>query len=168
MKDKKSWTRRVGDFLAGKGFYVVLFICTAVIGVSAWILLFTGNKPGKADTDSIASAQVSQEVIAPTDNTDDTDAFSTDTMGQKPTVTPTQPSASVKPSASATPSAAPTSTKPNSNSSEGKAASAMAKQLTFTWPVVGDIAVMYSVDELIYNQRRWAIGGHMTASTSPV
>jgi murein DD-endopeptidase MepM/ murein hydrolase activator NlpD len=150
VKDKKSWTRRIGDFLAGKGFYVVLFVCTAVIGVSAWILLFTGNRPDEADTGSIASAQVSQEVIAPTDN-GDTDAFSTDTLGQKPTVTPASPSASAKPSASANPSAGPATTKPNNNS-EGNSAAAMAKQLTYTWPVVGDIAVVYSVEELIYNE----------------
>ena len=144
MKDKKSWTRRIGDFLAGKGFYVVLLICTAVIGVSAYILLFTGNRPGKEETGSISSAQVSQEVIAPTDDSD-TDAFSTDAMGQKPTVTPVQPSASAKPSAS------PSAAKPSSNS-EGKTAAAMAKQLTFTWPAVGNIVVVYSVEELIYSE----------------
>jgi hypothetical protein len=43
VKEKKSFTRRIGDFIAGKGFYVVLLVCTAVIGISAWILLSAGN-----------------------------------------------------------------------------------------------------------------------------
>ncbi len=144
MKDKKAFTRKIGDFLAGKGFYVVLFICTAIIGISAWILLSTGNKMGTADTGSIASAsQNSQEVIGNV-----ADIPIADAMEKKPVVSP-------KPSDAGTASAAPTAGKGDSNAAsgtEGKSAPAMAKQLTFVWPIVGDIAVMYSVDELIYNK----------------
>jgi murein DD-endopeptidase MepM/ murein hydrolase activator NlpD len=140
VKDKKAWTRRLGDFLAGKGFYVVLFICTVVIGVSAWILLFTGNKITNPDSDSIASpAMSSQEVMVPSIDT----AVDTGTLGQKPEV-------SAKPSDTAKPSPSP-STKP-AGGGEGESAEAMAKQPTFAWPIVGDIAVVYSVEELIYNE----------------
>jgi len=81
VKDKKTWTRKIGDFLAGKGFYVVLFICTVVIGVSAWILLFTGNKVDKKDVNSISSPQTSQQVMVPTGVGN---GLTTDAMGQKP------------------------------------------------------------------------------------
>ena len=31
---KKPFHQRVGDFLEGKGFYIVLFLCVAAIGIS--------------------------------------------------------------------------------------------------------------------------------------
>ena len=30
--------KRLEGFFTGKGFYIVLFLCAAVIGVSAWML----------------------------------------------------------------------------------------------------------------------------------
>ncbi len=150
MKDKKAFTRRIGDFLAGKGFYVVLFICTAVIGVSAWILLSTGSDLGTTQTGGISSeSSENQEVMIPSDN-DASDVEIADVLEQTPAVSPAPSDAA---------SAAPTDNKAE-NKAEGKAASegegksapVMAKELTFVWPVVGDIAVVYSVDELIYNK----------------
>lgn len=148
VKDKKSWTRKIGDFLAGKGFYVVLFVCTVVIGVSAWILLFSGSKIGKKDVNSISSPQASQQVMIP--SIGDVSGLPTDALGQKPTVSASKPTETAKPTVSAQPNAA-SSAKP-AGSSDGKTAPAMAKQPTYVWPVVGDIAVVYSVDELIYNE----------------
>ncbi|UOO38813.1 M23 family metallopeptidase [Oscillospiraceae bacterium CM] len=113
----------MGDFLAGKGFYVVLFICTAVIGVSAWILLFSSSRVDQAGKDTAANASP-QVMVSPTGNHPST----------------------ASPSATASPS---TTNKP---SSTGKSAEAMAKQLTFSWPVVGDIDVGYSVDDLLYDK----------------
>ena len=45
MHEKKSLSARVDEFLGGKGFYIVLFACIAVIGVSAWLLLFSRFSP---------------------------------------------------------------------------------------------------------------------------
>ena len=44
---KKPWTDRFGDFMAGKGFYIVLFLCVAAIGISGYYLFSTlgGNDP---------------------------------------------------------------------------------------------------------------------------
>lgn len=148
MKDKKAFTRKIGDFLAGKGFYVVLFICTAVIGISAWILLSTGNNLGTSDTDSIAStSQNDQEVMVSSDyNAPEIPIV--DTLQKKPEV-------SVTPSDAGKASAAPTADKTDNKAAsegEGKSEAVMAKQPTFVWPIVGDIEVVYSVDELIYNK----------------
>jgi hypothetical protein len=96
VKDKKAFSKKVSDFLAGKGFYVVLFICVAVIGVSAWILLFTGNKPGTTDTNSIASPLPSSQDVMDASTLNPGDADAIDALGKKPEVTPT-PSASAKP-----------------------------------------------------------------------
>ena len=45
MHDRKTFSQRVDEFLSGKGFYIVLFACVAVIGVSAWLLLFSQYSP---------------------------------------------------------------------------------------------------------------------------
>ena len=45
MEDKKkdSGQSRLESFFGGKGFYIVLFLCVGVIGVSAWTLLSSGG-----------------------------------------------------------------------------------------------------------------------------
>lgn len=44
MQQKKSgWMEKISDFVAGKGFYMVLALCAAAIGVSGYVLFFTGG-----------------------------------------------------------------------------------------------------------------------------
>jgi len=43
MEEKKPFGSRLEAFFAGRGFYIVLFLCVAVIGVSAWSLLSGGG-----------------------------------------------------------------------------------------------------------------------------
>ena len=38
MKNQGLW-KRLGDFALGKGFYIVLFLCVAAIGISGYYLL---------------------------------------------------------------------------------------------------------------------------------
>ena len=38
MDEKKSRWDKVFKFVGEKGFYIVLFLCVAVIGVSAWMI----------------------------------------------------------------------------------------------------------------------------------
>ena len=38
MEEKKGFSKKLNAFFAGKGFYIVLFLCAAVIGVSAWMM----------------------------------------------------------------------------------------------------------------------------------
>ena len=44
MEEKKTFGQKLEKFFTGRGFYIVLFLCIAVIGVSAWVLLFTDGK----------------------------------------------------------------------------------------------------------------------------
>ena len=37
---------RIGDFMAGKGFYIVLFLCVAAIGISGYYLVSTMTTSG--------------------------------------------------------------------------------------------------------------------------
>lgn len=43
---KKPMKQAMGDFLAGRGFYIVLFLCVAAIGVSGWYLMSELAVPG--------------------------------------------------------------------------------------------------------------------------
>ncbi|HWS41462.1 MAG TPA: M23 family peptidase, partial [Pseudoflavonifractor sp.] len=49
---KKPWTDRFGDFMAGKGFYIVLFLCVAAIGVSGYYLF--SSLAGDGNTAAVA------------------------------------------------------------------------------------------------------------------
>ena len=40
---KKPILERIGDFMAGKGFYIVLFLCVAAIGISGYYLFSSMN-----------------------------------------------------------------------------------------------------------------------------
>lgn len=66
---KKRGLSRLGDFLAGKGFYMVLAGCLAVIGISGYFLL-TGSQPsqpvaGRAEV-IVTPAPALPSVSAPT------------------------------------------------------------------------------------------------------
>ena len=37
MRSSNSSGKKLEGFFTGKGFYIVLFLCAAVIGVSAWM-----------------------------------------------------------------------------------------------------------------------------------
>ena len=52
MEDKKkdSGQSRLESFFGGKGFYIVLFLCVGVIGVSAWTLLSSGRSTVQKNT----------------------------------------------------------------------------------------------------------------------
>ncbi len=152
MKDKKSFTNKIGDFLAGKGFYVVLFICTAVIGVSAWILLSTGSG---TDADTLTEAPGGQEVMA---TGEIADALVTDAAESRAEETPAPPSPTAKPSPSPSPSpsiapsAKPEDNKPASAIQSEDTEPAMTKEPVFVWPLMGEIKTGYAVDELVYSK----------------
>ena len=78
---KKPILERIGDFMEGKGFYIVLFLCVAAIGISGYYL-FSSLDMGDGDAAVAAPTQV---VVMPT------------VQPVKPTVAPTPaaPAASV-------------------------------------------------------------------------
>mgnify|MGYP000790369937 CR=1 FL=1 len=56
MEEKKGFSKKLNAFFAGKGFYIVLFLCAAVIGVSAWMMA-AGNKTMAEDVSDVNSAR---------------------------------------------------------------------------------------------------------------
>ena len=94
--NKKGGLSRLGDFLAGKGFYIVLFLCVAAIGVSGYFLLADSMGP----TQSVANP--TQVVVTPPP--------ALPPVTQEPAPTPTPVPVTPAPTQTATPTPVPTPT----------------------------------------------------------
>ena len=91
---KKPWTDRFGDFMAGKGFYIVLFLCVAAIGISGYYLFSTlGGKDPAAPVGGTAQVTVTPSPsVSPSPTVDAVKP----TIPATPSPTPTPPSHSYK------------------------------------------------------------------------
>ena len=127
--NKKGGLSRLGDFLAGKGFYIVLFLCVAAIGVSGYFLLADSMGP----TQSVANP--TQVVVTPPP--------ALPPVTQEPAPTPTPVPVTPAPTQTATPSPVPT---PTPTPVPTPAA------LVFTWPVKGEVLAAHSVETLAYDE----------------
>ena len=134
---KKTWTDRLGDFIAGKGFYIVLFLCVAAIGISGYYLFTTLGSGGK----EVAVDAPVQVVVTPT-----------------PVATPTPVRPSVKPTPSADPAPAATPAPTPSSSVTPTPAETLKPSATkpvasvYTWPVKGEIIRDFSLEVLAYDE----------------
>ena len=63
-QEKKAPENRVEAFFAGKGFYIVLMLCVAVIGVSAWSMLSGGTLDGGEDPALSVSGEAENGAVA--------------------------------------------------------------------------------------------------------
>ena len=132
---KKPMKDRIGDFMAGKGFYIVLFLCVAAIGISGYVL-FSSMNPAGPEAPVAGTVQVT---VTPTPSV----------VPEKPEVPATAkptPTPSTKPAPTATPAAAAT---PVPAPSASAAPSAPA---VYTWPVKGEILSPFSVEALAYDE----------------
>ena len=135
MEKKKPFAARLETFFAGKGFYVVLFLCVAVIGVSAWSLLTGGLAPGQRPEEALAVDAIAESAVPAVKP-------SPVTVTEAPLRTP-QPTP--------VPTAAPTEAPPPT------AAPAAPVQEYYIWPVSGEIAAGYAMEVLAWNptMRDW-------------
>ena len=141
---KKTWTERLGDFVAGKGFYIVLFLCLAAIGISGYYL-FSTLGPGDKNVAVDAPVQV---VVTPVPSA----------TPPRTTPTPIKPTMKPDPSATPTPSAAPVATPtpsavptPSSSAAPKPSASKPVASV-YTWPVKGEIIRDFSLEVLAYDE----------------
>lgn len=121
-RNRKSGLSRLGDFLAGKGFYIVLFLCVAAIGISGYFLL---TDPFRADQPVVGNVEV---VVTPQP--------ALPSLPAVPTATPT-PVATPKPTPAPTPDPTPAPT---------------VKAAVYTWPVNGEIIRDYSLEVVAYDE----------------
>lgn len=127
---KRPFLKRMGDFLEGKGFYIVLFLCVAAIGISGYYL-FTSLSPEEADAAVNAPARIT---VTPTPATPSQTAAPTPVRTPKPAQT-TNPAVMAD-----TPAPAP---------AEGAEQTAPT---VFAWPVQGEVLSDFSVETLAYDQ----------------
>ena len=125
--NKRTLSARVGDFLEGKGFYKVLFLCVAAIGISGYYLFSASQLSVGSETPVDGQAEV---VLTP---------------APTPKVIPTPtPAATPAPTPAATPYAAPTPA--------AQAGQATASTALFVWPLKGDVVTAFSPETLAKNE----------------
>lgn len=139
---KQPFKERLGDFMSGKGFYIVLLLCVAAIGISGYYLYTTFQ------TGTPVSAPVSVTVTPP--------AAGQTAVPVKPTV----------PAVTSTPAATPKavqSAAPTPSPTPEQAAD------FFTWPVKGSVLTGYSGGALVYSETMadWRTHDGLDLSAAP-
>lgn len=151
MKNQ-NFLKRIGDFALGKGFYIVLFLCVGVIGVSAWAML-TGRE---TDVDN-SGLDITLE-----ENNESVQTGKTDyPVVTEPVRTPApkpQTSTEVEIPSEPVPTPAPTPVpEAPSPAPEPAPETPTAAADFFIWPLSGEIENGYSMTALVYNRtmRDW-------------
>lgn len=137
---------RSTDQLSGKGFYIVLLICVAVIGIAGYALLYSG---GDSEDLNLKNPQTTPwtfptvtATVAPT-ATQPVAATTAPAPTLPPTQAPTQAVATTAPTAA--PTAKPVVEEPDSSSQE------VASTAFFVKPVNAALPDVYEENELTYN-----------------
>ena len=137
MNEKKYSGGKLDKFFAGKGFYIALFLCIAVIGVSSYYLFAdTGTDVDASLSQAVLPEMQHSPVIAPAPET------------ERPPVADDDPPAleATDDEDEAIVDSASTEVEVWSEQSAEAAASAH-----LVWPLDGEITLPFSVTSLIYN-----------------
>ncbi len=173
MHERKSFSQRVDAFLSGKGFYIVLFACVAVIGVSAWLLLFSqysplslGDEGGYLDAmgdldkkDPGDATGTGADVPKPTDKGTDkpTEGGKKETdepvHGSDLPQEPNKPEGSGAITVQDDPKPDEPTENPNDKGEESGGGTAMTPEdVVFIWPVSGEVLTPHSPAALLYDK----------------
>ncbi len=163
----KSSGKKLEGFFTGKGFYIVLFLCAAVIGVSAWMMA-VGNKTMAKDVNasgnvSLENKRVETVIIPPQQETD----------AMQETVEAAAPEVNTEGLADA---AGELTEESSQVWREGDVMEVAAP--LYVWPVAGELERQFSIEALKYDvtMRDWrthdgidiltALGTEVTAAHS--
>ena len=167
MSSKSSGTKLEG-FFTGKGFYIVLFLCAAVIGVSAWMMAAgneTMNDTSKTNSVGMTNKRVETIILSPESGTE-----SHTVMAES------QPDVGVAAVDEETPVLDSESESLTQVWHEGDMTEVAAPM--YVWPIQGQLERLHSMDALAYDvtMRDWrihegvdiaaALGSTVTASHS--
>lgn len=130
MSEDKSFSKKLDRFFDGKGFYIVLALCVALLGVSAYFLL-TGNDGTDVDQQTMNDGY--------TDYEDDPETALTIPMDDEGD------------GGAAEPVDEPESEDETEVWNEQEAETAVSAAMI--WPVEGEIDIPYSMETLVYNER---------------
>ena len=135
-QDRGGVLARLWRFLGERGFYLILLLCAAVIGLTAWIFSTALESTKPRETPSLQTKVTSPPVYT------------------APPVTYTW-LPEVRPPEQAQPTLAPETPAPPAEESEAQTAEPETAEVlatAFGWPVKGDISMTYSVDALQYDR----------------
>lgn len=134
MSEKKSFGEKLNDFFAGKGFYIVLSLCVAVIGISAYYLL--SNRGTDVEDAQMANSTIDERLH---------DAAPRETPVSIPPQTDNKPAEKDEPASAAEEDGEA----PVWNEQQADAAASAQ----FIWPLEGEITLPYSVTALVYHEK---------------
>ena len=139
MKERKGFSTQLEAFFEGKGFYIVLFLCAAVIGVSAWVLMMGTDVEERINDTRVAGVVVSPGIPGKTVET---------------------------PAPTAVPTAKPTPVLLPENSPAAEVWHEENTPELFVWPVNGEEITPYAVENLIYDatMEDWRVHGGVDIS----
>ena len=130
---KRPMLERLGDFMEGKGFYIVLSLCVAAIGISGYYLVSSLDQVGG----DVAVAAPTRVVVAPT-----------------PTIQAVKPSVDPAPVPSSEATAAPAPSAPADTPEPTPASTPEPTPAVsiFVWPVRGQVVAGWSLEVLAYDE----------------
>lgn len=130
MSEDKGFSKKLDKFFDGKGFYIVLALCVALLGVSAYFLL-TGNDGTDVDQQNMNDGYTEYD-----DDPDTALSIPMDDEGDGSEAEPVD-----EPD--------PEDETEVWNEQEAEAAVSAA----MIWPIEGEIDIPYSMETLVYNER---------------
>lgn len=133
--------RKLGDFVLGKGFYIVLFLCVATIGMSGYYLIHTMNNPSS----DVEPAGGNATVVLPDSEANGPDPAGSDALlDREPEPVQTQPSTEETEQSVQQPDD-PQATQETAAQPEE---TDQPVAIVYTWPVKGEVLRDYSMEAL--------------------
>lgn len=132
---KRTILEKLGDFVLGKGFYIVLFLCVATIGVSGYYFLRSMNSEPEV-TEPVTG---SQTLVLPDSEANGPDPAGTLTPDTDEDVSGTEEVTEPDQQTEADPDAQPQTEEP---------ADEPSGPVVYTWPVKGEILRDFSAETL--------------------
>ena len=149
MEKLRSILRRFGDFVSGRGFTAMALLCTAIIGVAAWIYVASTRTP----TDAASSGNLEPSLHAE-DSVGKSGGVSSLPVTLNPASGGTETQA---PSAAGEKEPAQTLPVEEPEPEPAVPVSLGVESIRFTWPLDGAIVTTYAMDCLLYDvtMRDW-------------
>lgn len=158
MSEKSSFSQKVESFLGGKGFYIVLAVCIAVIGVSAWVIFSAQESETEEDyavimpdMNEILDIPVVTAPLPDVETSAPAESWEEAVPTLNPVEVPLEEETAPEPEAVKPEKSAAREEKVPEAEPEEKAAPS-TEELVFIWPVSGEIAVPYSPASLLFDK----------------
>ena len=130
---KRNRLEKLGDFVLGKGFYIVLFLCVAAIGISGYYLIRSVNGGGEPNEPVTANPAVTLP----------------DSSAQTPLPSQLEEEAPEEPQEEALQEDDPEPVKVPAE--EETAAPEEPKEVVYTWPVKGTVLSAFSLEQQVFS-----------------